>query len=162
MMTLLKMLTSEAVCNTTPNSYSSPCVRLVNKGAAVSTVILKENPRAIALTINASANGTTLITLGSGTTSTLKAGNILVNSSNVQVINTDANSVITAIVNTTAFTTNVDIIIANGVSTVYAVDSIKTLSILPNSELLIDKKSIDWIESNNAANVLCIGVSYRG
>ena len=161
-MTLLKMLTSEAVCNSTPNNHSSSCVRLVNKGNAVSTVTLKANPRSVALTINASANGTTLLTLGSGNTSLLVVGNILVNSSNVQVANTDANSVITAVVNSTAITCNVDIIIANGTATVYAVDSIKTISIMPNTEIVISKKSVDWIESNNAANVLCTGVSWLG
>jgi hypothetical protein len=162
-MGLMKLLGSEAICNDTPNTYSSRVVRLINKGAAVSTVTLKEQPQAVNVAIsNTAANSTTLLVLGSGTTANLKPGVTFVNSSNLAVINTQVSSKLATVINSTAITSNVDIIVANGTCVMYAVDSIKAISILPNAELLIEKSVVDFIESNNAANVMITPVSYKG
>lgn len=162
MPTVLKIVTSEQVCNDSPNSYSSTVVRLVNKGDAEYTLTQKEHPVPLVLTIDTSANDSTLLTLSSGDTSDVLVGDIIVNSTNTDVVNTGVDSVIDTIVNSTAVSTNVDIIVANGDCTVYAVRSIKTMTILPNTELLLEKRPSDWIETDESANVLAMGVAWKG
>lgn len=160
---ILKIVTSEAVCNDTPNNYNASGVRLVNKGDAVYVITIKENPRELNVTIsNTDANTTTLLELVTGTTANLSVGDYLYNSTNVAVVNTDVTSVIASVINTTAIASNVDVVIANGVCTVYAVSAVKTLTLLPNTELTVAKGATDWVESNETANVLATGVSWRG
>lgn len=160
---MFKVLASEVACNTTPSHFSNQrVIRLANKGTAARTVNLFDNPQAVSLTINASANATTLLTLTPGSTTTgLTTGMKIVGSSNVQVINSVVNSEIASIVNSTAITSNVDIIIANGVVQIYATTG-KSFTMIPNSEFVIEKGRIDYLQSNNDTDIVGLAVTYRG
>ena len=163
MSTIVKLQASERVCNATANTFSNAgIVRVVNKGAAVGLVTLKDVIKELNLTINASANATTLLTLGSGNTDGLSVGLTLYDSTNVGVINTGVVSVIASIVNSTAITSNVDIIVASGDSVVYAVDSVKTVSVPPSTVLILEKNRNDTLISNNNTDMLAAAVSIRG
>lgn len=162
-MTIVKLQASERVCNATANAFSNAkVVRLVNKGTAVGLVTLKDVVKELELTINATANTTTLLTLSAGNTEGLRVGLFLYHSSNVAVVNTDTLVVIDSIVNSTAVTTNLDIIIATGVCNVFAVDNVKTVSVPPNTTLIIEKGNTDLLSSNNNADMLGASVSVRG
>lgn len=157
----IKLVGSETTCNDTPNSFSASVVRVFSQDDAANyTVTVKENPRAIDLTINASANATTLLTLSSGNTDNLVVGDRIVNASNTDVVNTAVDSEIASIINSTAVAANVDVIIANGDCTVYAVEAIKTITIQPGKELFLEKSPRDWVESDESTNVVAVGVSY--
>src|SRR5512143_2333226 len=113
---MFKLLGSEAACNTIPSQFANNrVIRLANKGTAAETVTLFDNPIALNLSINASANATTLLTLANGTTDGISATMRIVGSSNLAVVNTSVASQVASITNTTALVVNVDIIIANGV-----------------------------------------------
>ena len=124
------------------------------------TVTVKENPRAVDLTINATANATTLLTLTSGNTDNLVVGDRIMHSTNTDVVNTGISSEIDSIINSTAVTTNVDVIIANGDCTVYAVKAIKTITIQPGKEMFLEKSPGDWVESDESTNVVAVAVAY--
>lgn len=80
--------------------------------------------KTISLTINASANGTTLLTLSGGSnTSHLSIGHSVTNSSNTDVVNTGVAATISSIVNSSAIVISADQIIANGTCTVDIVRS---------------------------------------
>ena len=157
----IKLVGSETTCNDTPNSFSASVVRVFSQDDAANyTVTVKENPRAVDLTVNATANATTLLTLSSGNTSGLVVGDRIVNSTNTEVVNTDVDSEIVSIVNSTAVAANVDIIVATGDTTVYAVEAIKTITIQPGKEMFIEKGPRDWLESDENTNVVATAVAY--
>ena len=163
MSNIIKLQASERVVNATANTFSnSKLVRIVNKGAAVGLVTQKDVVKELNLTINASANATTLLTLGSGNTDGLYVGLTLYDSTNVEVVNTSVASVIDSIVNTTAVTSNVDIIIANGDCVVYAVDNVKTITVPTNHVIILEKDNNDTLVSNNNSDILVAAVSLRG
>ena len=157
----IKLVGSEQPCNTTPNNFSATVVRIYNKDdTAAYTLTVKENPRAAVCTINATANATTLLTLSAGDTSLLKVGESLTDSTDTAVINTDVASVIASIVDSNSFVSNVDIIIATGDATVYAVEAVKTITVQPGKELFLEKGAADWVESDEDANVVGTAVAY--
>lgn len=159
---IFKILSNEVAANTTPSQFSSQrVIRLANKGTAARTVTLFENPVSVDLTINASANGTTLLTIANGASTTgVTSGDRIIASSNTGVVNTDVASVV-ASVNSSAIVSNVDIIIANGDCTVYTAPT-KTFTMIPNSEFIIEKGRSDFLQSNNDTEIVAIAVSYRG
>ena len=157
----IKLVGSETTCNDTPNSFSASVVRVFSQDDAANyTVTVKENPRPVELTINASANATTLLTLSAGDTSSLVVGDRIMHSTNTDVVNTGIDSEIASIINSTAVATNVDVIIANGDCTVYAVQAIKTITIQPGKEMFLEKAPKDWLESDESTNVVAVGVAY--
>ena len=157
----IKLVGSEQACNTTPNSFNASVVRVFSQDDAANyTITQKENPRAIECTINASANATTLLTLSSGNTANLSVGDRIMNSTNSSVVNTDVDSEIVSIVDSTSLIVNDDIIIASGDTTAYAVVTLKTITIQPGKEMFIEKGSRDWLESDEDANVVATAVAY--
>jgi hypothetical protein len=165
-MTLIKPLATEEACNTTPKTFNSAgMVRVINTTTAARTIVLKEVVQVVDITVNTSVNATTGYTLSSGTTDILRAGMILVNSSNVQVVNTDIATLcsINSITNSTSFATNNDIIIANGSCTVGIASLISNTTILGNTTILIAKGRNSTLHSNNgAAEVLAQSVTIKG
>ncbi len=164
MVSILKILGSEAACNTlTANTFSSRTIRVFNKGNATQVVNVKANSQPLALLINASANGTTLLTLASGTTANVRTGMFIVNSTNTQVVNTNVASNVATIVNSTAVAVGTTIIIANGTTTVYAVDNTRSISVIANNELILQKAFNDLIDSDSASgNVVITPIAYLG
>lgn len=75
-------------------------------------------PVVVGITVNTAANSTTLLTVTSGNTADITIGTLVVGSSNLSVVNTSVEAEVTTIVNSTAFTVNSDIIVANGTSSV--------------------------------------------
>jgi hypothetical protein len=157
-----RILSSQVQANTTPSQFlNNKTIRLANIGAAARTVTLNDNTTQLNLTINASANDTTLLTLGSGTTAGIVVAQKILGSSNLSVVNTGIAAEVASIVNSTAITSNVDIIIANGVCQIYT-SGVKTFSILPNTEFIVDKGKFDFLQSNSDTDVVGMAVSYRG
>ena len=74
----------------------------------------ESNTETISVNVDTSANGTTLLTLDTGNTDDLAVGWKVTDSSNLEVVNTQIESEIVSIVNSTALEVNTDIIIANG------------------------------------------------
>ena len=74
----------------------------------------------ISVTVDTSANDTTLLFLSSGNTDELAIGFRLANSDDLSVVNTDAGATIANVVNSTAIETDIDIIIANGTANLNA------------------------------------------
>jgi hypothetical protein len=157
----IKLVGSEQVCNDTPNSFSSPVVRVFSTDDTANyTLTVKENPREVVCTINAAANDSTLITLSAGDTSLLTVGDRIMHSTNVAVVNTDVDSEIASVVNSSAVVANIDIVIADGETSIYAIKTIKTITIQPGKELFLEKAPRDWIESDESANIVAVGVGY--
>jgi len=71
----------------------------------------------LTVSVNTSANDTTLVSLATGTTANLMVGDLVLSSSDSEVMNVAANAAITRIVNSTAFVVNTDITVANGSAT---------------------------------------------
>lgn len=71
-------------------------------------------PSIVEVTVDTSANNTTLLTITSGNTSEMTVGSLVTGASNLSVVNTDIDVQVASIVNSTAFTVNTDIIVANG------------------------------------------------
>ncbi len=167
MSTILKLLSSERACNSSPANYSSRIVRVVNKGTITYTLVQKTNPQLLHLTVN-SATDVTKILLASGDTANLVPGMFLVNSDALAVVNTGTNSYsslvgkVNNVINSTAFAANngVGLILSPGTANVYAVSNIVTISILPNSELIIQKSGPDFMEANNNSDLLAVGIAY--
>jgi hypothetical protein len=82
------------------------------------SVVTGSNTVDVAVNVDTSANATTLVELETGNTDDLAVGFVLSGSSNDAVINSTATATIDSIVNSTAFTLDVDAIEANGTSTV--------------------------------------------
>ena len=144
-----------------PNSFSSSVVRIFSQDDAANYVVtVKENPRELACTINATANDSTLITLSAGDTTLLNVGDRLMHSTDTSVVNTDVASEIASIVNSSAVAANVDIVVATGDASIYAVEAIKTITIQPGKELFLEKDPEDWVESNEGANIVATAVAY--
>lgn len=160
---IFKILSDEVAANTTPSQFASQrVIRLANKGTAARTVTLFESPISVDLTINASANGTTLLTIANGASTTgVTVGDRIISSSNTGVVNTYVPSVVSS-VNSTAIVANVDIVIANGDCTVWTSPTNKTFTMIPNSEFIIEKGRTEFLQSNNDADIVAIAVSYRG
>jgi hypothetical protein len=157
-----KILGNQVQANTTISQFAgNKTIRLANIGAAARTITVNDDTRQLNLTINASANDSTLLTLSSGTTTGVTVGQLILGSSNLSVVNTGVASQVASIVNATAITANVDIIIANGVVQVYT-SGTKTFSILPNTEFVVDKGKWDFIKSDSDTDVVGMAVSYRG
>jgi hypothetical protein len=157
----IKLVGSEQPCNTTPNNFSATVVRIYNKDdTAAYTLTVKENPRAAVCTINATANATTLITLSAGDTSLLKVGESLIDTTDATVINTDVVSVIASIIDANSFASDVDIIVATGDATIYAVEAVKTITVQPGKELFLEKGAADSVESDENTNVVAVAVAY--
>jgi hypothetical protein len=158
-----KILGSQSQANTTTSQFANNrVIRLANIGTASRTITLNDNTKQLNLTINASANATTLLTLSSGDTTGVVVGYKILGSSNVSVVNTGVASVVASIVNSTAITCDVDIIVANGTASVYTTAPDKTFSILPNTEFVIEKGRWDFLKSDSDTDVVAIPVSYRG
>ena len=90
--------------------------------AAASPIVPASGPNtySVSVTLNTDANNTTLLTLSSGNTSSLYAGQKLVSSSNASVVNASANGLvtITSVVNSSAVAVDTDVVVANGSATV--------------------------------------------
>jgi hypothetical protein len=159
-----RILSDQAQANTTPSQFANNrMVRLLNVGAAARTVTVYDNTKQLPCTINASANGTTLLTLTTGSnTQGVVVGQKIIGSSNLQVVNTSVNSQVATIVNTTAIASNVAIIIANGVAQVYT-SGTKTFTMVPNAEFVVEKgRPIDFLQSNSDTDIVGMAVSVRG
>lgn len=70
------------------------------------------------ITVNTAANSTVGLTLTSGNTNNISIGDLVIGSTNTAVVNTNISAKVTDIVNSTAFTVNTDIIIANGTTSI--------------------------------------------
>lgn len=170
-MEVFKPIANQVACNTTPSTIgNAKLVRVINTGGGVRNLIYTSVIDRVNLTINASANGTTLLTLSPQTqtiqgiqdTSKLKIGYKIVASSNTAVVNTNVASEITAIVNSSAFIVNVDIIIANGECSVGASNGEYTTAMAASEHFVVEKNAHTLLASNNAAaEVLATPIAYK-
>jgi len=158
---VIKLLSTEAVCNATPStSDSAKLVRVLNSSTGLRKLTVQEL-LTFPVTIDVTANATTLITLGSGNTEFLRAGYMVVLATNTAVINTNISAAISSIVNATALVVNADIIVANGTTNVSFQKSSREMTIPGPSEVFIVKGAMDVISSNNNSDVLSVAVAYR-
>lgn len=81
-------------------------------------VIEASAPSIVEVTVDTSANNTTLLIITSGDTTEMSPGNIIKGSSNLSVVNTAIEAQIDSIVNSSAIIVNTDIIVANGTAAV--------------------------------------------
>lgn len=82
----------------------------------VGRVIGSTLPVVVGVTVNTAANNTTLLTVTTGNTIDMAVGTLVTGSSNLAVVNTDIEAEVASIINSTAFTVNSSIIVANGTS----------------------------------------------
>lgn len=158
-----KILSNEVAANTTASQFANNrVIRLAATGTVSRTITVFDDAKPLQLNINASANQTTLLTLANGSTTGLAANMRIFGSSNLAVINTVITSQVTSIVNSSALTSNVDIIIANGVCQIFATGAGKTFTILPNTALVIEKGRNDFLQSNNDTEILAVAINERG
>jgi hypothetical protein len=161
-MDTVKPMGSEAVCNATPSSYSNATlVRVINTSTGLRLLTVKDVHSIVTITVNTDANATTLFVLTGGDTGKIKNGDQLVNSSNVQVINTDAAAVVSSVVNSSAFVANADILVANGTATVSVASLVSNVTILGNSAMVVAKNSGSTLHSNNNTDVLVMPVASK-
>lgn len=159
---MYKIIGSEAVCNTIPSVFDSARVlRIANKDTVPRTITTTNNAITINVTIDTDVTANDEITLSVGNTDKIKAGYIITNSSNTEVVNTGIQSNVISVINSTAFTANADIVLANGSTTLTVYETDFTMTILANSEFIIEKGSADLISSNTAANVLATPIAYK-
>lgn len=93
------------------SSGASANVNIVRAQAGVIDV---SKPETVSVTINTAVNTTTLFVLSAGNTNNLAVNSIIYSSTNSSVVNTFIRARVANVVNTTSFTTNSDIIVANG------------------------------------------------
>ena len=117
-------LASDAKINDITNSTSFT----LSSASEVAVVSSGTNTTSIAVTVDTSANATTLITLSSGNTDALGVGWKINASSNSSVVNASVASTIASIVNSTAIVVSADISIANGTADLTLIKS-GTLSV---------------------------------
>lgn len=158
----IKPLANEEVCNATPKTFGGGYVRLVNTSTGLRTITVKDVKQVVNVTVNTDVNATTLFVLTTGNTLILKSGDLIVNSSNTGVVNTDVSSRIDAIINSTAFTSNVDVLIANGTADVSIGTLISNTTMLGNSVLFIVKSKHSTLHSNNNTDVLAQPIALKG
>lgn len=167
---VIKVMGSEVAINSTPSLFKgAELLRVLNNSAVNGLLTLQTNSQLFQLTINASANGTTLLTLTSNTGNTdglaqkLLEGYTpqIVLSSNLAVVNTGVSAYVSSVLNSTAFAVNAAVIIANGAVNVYTVDNTYTLTIIANTEVTIAKQSTSFISSNNAATILATPIGFK-
>lgn len=89
-----------------------------NDVRALGKVLERTFSSIVGITVNTAANSTTLLSITSGNTGYISVGDMVVGSTNTAVVNTNNSAKVTAIVNSTAFEVNADIIIANGTASV--------------------------------------------
>ena len=162
MSNMYKIIGSEAVCNTVPASFNSARVlRVVNKDTVPRTVTTTNNAILLSVTIDTDVTANDEISLTVGSTDRIKTGYLVVSAANTGVVNTNIASNVVSVINSTAFTVNADIVVANGSTTLTVYEANFTLTVLANSEFILEKGSVDLVSSNTTANVLATPIAYK-
>lgn len=162
MSNIYKIIGSEAACNTIPLVFDSARVlRIANKDTVARTITTTNNAISISITISNAVTPNNVVTLSVGNTDKIEAGYIITNSSNVGVVNTGTQSNVVSVINSTAFTANANIVLANGTTTLTVYETNFTMTILPNSEFILEKGSADLVNSNTASNVVATSIAFK-
>lgn len=162
MTNVFKPVGSEEAVNATPKVFGSKAVRVFNSSTGLRTVSVEDIVDTFEATINATANGTTLITLSSRDTSEVSTGLLVVEASDTSVVNTDIASEVVSVVNTSAFVVNVDIVIADGTTNLSVSRGNYTMTLASNQDIIIEKGDDATLVSNNDTDVLGTAVSIAG
>lgn len=110
-------------------------------------------PETTEVTVNTSANNTTLIKLSTGNTSQLRTGYYVTYSDNSSVISLAVNAEILTIVNSSSFIVDYDITVANGTSNIVITRPVTS----NNFEITVDANSqIKGFDSGFIANVTLV------
>ena len=111
-------LINVAFASTTTNNYpyNSNVYSYYSNGdiRGIGRVIGATLPVIVGVTVNTAANNTTLLTVTSGNTIDISTGMLVTGSSNLSVVNTNVDAQVDTIINSTAFTVNSNMIVANG------------------------------------------------
>jgi len=94
------------------------------------------------LTVSSNTSNTTLFVLTTGNTSDISTNDVISGSSNTQIVNTSISSKVASIVNSTAFTSNSALTLANGSVTLSVSNTSVAQTTLTNTSFYIDSSSL--------------------